>query len=104
MSVIAMFRQLGGERPRPVLLGELHLVRSYVAARGQRWVAGTVVATLIAAQNMTMTVGTAARVARVNCRAAGQKSHRFPRSTIVQQQAELRIGVDQITGGIEIAG
>ena len=56
------------------------------------------VATLIGFQKMTMPVGAATWVARINRRASSRQGHRLGRSAIIFQRAENGIRVIQIAG------
>jgi hypothetical protein len=53
---------------------------------------------------MALAVGAAIRVARINHRASREQRHRLCRSAVVPQLSELRIGVVQVAGAVEIAG
>src|SRR5579864_1439140 len=83
-------------------LVRLAFVRSHVAAASVLCV-GTRLAALIRLQQMTVTIGAAARVARINCRASREQSLSLCRPAVVLQRPELGIGIVQVASIVEVA-
>jgi hypothetical protein len=78
----------------------LALISSHIATARVLFV-GTKHAALIGLQQMTVLVGAAIRVTRINRRAAREQSHRIGESAVVLQGAQLGVGIDQVAGAVE---
>jgi hypothetical protein len=96
------FGSYGRTRQLSALLVALTFVGSHVAAASVLLV-GTRPAALIGLQQMTIAIGAATRVARINRRASREQSLGLGRAAIVLQGSELGVGVVQITAVVEIA-
>src|SRR5208337_4114207 len=75
-----------------LVLIDLPLISTHVAAVGVLLV-GTRLAALISLEQMTVAIGTSARVTRIDREASAKQRHRLCRSAVVLQRAELGIGV-----------
>ena len=82
----------------------LPFVGAHVAAFVSLVLARTRKAALIGRQQMTLTIGAAIRVARVNRWASQQFHYGLCRATVIAQLAKLGLGVVQIARTIEVTG
>src|SRR5215469_4611836 len=83
---------------RILLLKSPHIAATPVLSVGTRQTA------LISLQQMTESIGAAARVAGVNCRAAGEQRNRLRWAPIVPQGPKPWIGIVDVAGAIQVTG
>jgi hypothetical protein len=85
------------------LLVALTFIRAHIAAASV-FLIGTWLTALVGLQQMTVAIGAATRVARINRRASREKRDSLCGSAVVPQLSQLGVSVVQIAGTVEIAG